>query len=637
MDKNRFTFKKLDIFNSRKNILLLLDLSIAISSNILLVYLHEYHSHGSRLPLDKIFVGGLIFAACVLIVRSLAGIYLSIWRYARAAVYLKLILSDAAACVLYAFISRYFTYMHVWLYISIFCLASVITLISRLIYQLYYNMCEYSLADTNKTKVAIVGAGKVGVLLAEELVLNNYSRYTPYCFIDNNKEKIGHKIAGLKVYDSDSNIIEKIKNSPVQEIIIAIPSLSGAQKRTLYDFYKQSGLNIRIYDYPFDDSGDKRVLRDIRIEDLLFREPINVFEPSGIDEYRGKIVLVTGGGGSIGSEICRQIIKGQPQKLIIFDIYENNAYQIQQELSRRYSKFSLEVVVEIGSVRDRARLERLFDTHLPEIVFHAAAHKHVPLMENNGGEAVKNNVFGTYNIVCAAEKYSTERFILISTDKAVNPTNIMGATKRVCEMIALSRKKSKTKFSAVRFGNVLGSNGSVIPLFKQQIAVGGPVTITDKRVIRYFMTITEAAQLVILAGAMSEENELYVLDMGSPIKIYDLAENMIRLSGLRPKIDIEIVETGLRPGEKLYEELLIDPKNLMRTPNNLIFIEHTEQFSQREIDEKLVILKAVTDSDNEAVRAAVRRVVPTYKDADEVNKNALKSTEMRLASEGVGA
>ena len=350
-------------------------------------------------------------------------------------------------------------------------------------------------------------------------------------------------------------------------------------------------------------------------------------------DLSGKTALVTGGGGSIGSELCRQIAQCGPKRIVIFDIYENNAYDIQQELTREYGSL-LSLSVEIGSVRDRVRLESVFKNYRPEIVFHAAAHKHVPLMEQSGCEAIKNNVFGTYNTADMAEKYGAEKFILISTDKAVNPTNIMGASKRICEMIVQCRTDSKTSFAAVRFGNVLGSNGSVIPLFKRQIANGGPVTITDKRIIRYFMTIPEASSLVMQAGAMAKKGELFVLDMGKPVRIYELAKNMITLSGFEPEVDIKIEEIGLRPGEKLYEELLMKNETLDKTDNNMIFIERDAPFSREEVDRKLEILKdAVVKSSemigSELVKKAIIEVVPTFHEPEELNNKASSTEEMK--------
>ena len=359
------------------------------------------------------------------------------------------------------------------------------------------------------------------------------------------------------------------------------------------------------------------------MEDLLGREPVQL-NMERVDSFlSGRTVLVTGGGGSIGSELCRQIAKHHPKKLIIVDIYENNAYDIQQELHRTYGD-ALNLRVEIASVRDKERIYGIFESLRPEIVFHAAAHKHVPLMENCPAEAIKNNIFGTYHVVRAAEKFGARKFVMISTDKAVNPTNIMGATKRFCEMILQSRTESTTEFCAVRFGNVLGSNGSVVPLFKKQIEEGGPVTITDKRIIRYFMTIPEAAQLVLEAGAMAKQSQIFVLDMGEPVKILDLAENLIRLSGLEPYRDIEIREIGLRPGEKLYEELLMKSETLTKTENSKIFVEQQQYIDPDEIMRDLLFLdRAVTeDFNNEELTDILRGMIPTYHDPEEVNRKA---------------
>ena len=459
------------------------------------------------------------------------------------------------------------------------------------------------------------------------------------CFIDRDKSKIGGTILQLPVYAQEA-AVDKLKSHGVQEVFIAISELDEERTRAIVEFYSGKGFKVKIYDFPIKEDGSsdknsKMVIREVRIEDLLFRDALKVINNEAKAYYTGKTVLVTGGGGSIGSELCRQIAKCSPKKLVIVDIYENNAYDIEQELRRNYAE-NLNLVVEIGSVRDRERLDAIFKAQRPEIVFHAAAHKHVPLMEHSSCEAIKNNSFGTYNTADMAEKYGVEKFILISTDKAVNPTNIMGASKRLCEMIVQSRNDSKTKFAAVRFGNVLGSNGSVIPLFKRQITAGGPVTITDKRIIRYFMTIPEASGLVMQAGAMAKCGELFVLDMGKPIKILDLAENMVRLSGFTPYIDIDIIETGLRPGEKLYEELLIKTEKLSKTDNDLIFIEKDEPLPREEIEEKLSFLRSViarteSSSDSEEIKEAMMRVVPTYRLPEEVNRKAQESEEMKLA------
>ena len=373
-----------------------------------------------------------------------------------------------------------------------------------------------------------------------------------------------------------------------------------------------------MYDYPtVQNAGNKRVLRSFEVEELLFRKAMNVLDDDTYNYYKGKVVMVTGGGGSIGSELCRQIAAMSPKKLIILDIYENGAYDIQQELRIKYQK-ALNMVVEIVSVTNKDGLEKVFKEHNPQIVIHAAAHKHVPLMERNCIEAVENNVFGTVNVVELCEQYNAERFMMVSTDKAVNPTNVMGATKRMCEMIVHSYSTfGKVKYSATRFGNVLGSAGSVIPLFKKQIASGGPITITDKRIIRYFMTIPEASQLVLQSGAIAQNGELFVLDMGEPVKIMELAENMIRLSGVD---GIEIVETGLRPGEKLYEELLVSSADLRKTNNEKIFIEQDEATRIDDITAKLSLLREACGISDSAVRDALHKVVSTYRTPEEVNE-----------------
>ena len=376
---------------------------------------------------------------------------------------------------------------------------------------------------------------------------------------------------------------------------------------------------------------EKKIRKKIKIEDLLPRDPIRVDLDAILGYVKGKTILVTGGGGSIGSEICRQLAGHDVGHLIIFDIYENNAYQIQKSLEWEFPDLNLTVL--IGSVRDERRLESIFSKYRPDIVFHAAAHKHVPLMEDSPNEAIKNNVIGTLKTARTASHYQVKKFILISTDKAVNPTNIMGASKRLCEMvIQLIGRHSTTEFAAVRFGNVLGSNGSVIPLFRRQIEHGGPVTVTHPDIIRYFMTIPEASQLVLQSGAMAKNGELFVLDMGKPVKILDLAENMVRLSGYEPYRDIDIVETGLRPGEKLYEELLVNTEELDKTENSLIFIERDESIGKHELAEKLAILKmAYLGGDDDEAREALHRAVPTFHRPEEVNAVAEKAEEMKVA------
>lgn len=403
------------------------------------------------------------------------------------------------------------------------------------------------------------------------------------------------------------------------EQTMQIPSMDAAKKKTLYEYYKNAGYKLKVYDYPtMYAAGGKRHLREFDIEELLFRKPLVVSDERTNAYYKGKVVLITGGGGSIGSELCRQLAKMNPKKIIILDIYENGAYDVQQELKIAYGN-KLDLQIEICSITHRKALERVFEKYHPQIIINAAAHKHVPLMEHNCVEAIYNNVFGTQNLVELCEEYGAERFMMVSTDKAVNPTNVMGATKRMCEMIVQSASThGKVKYSATRFGNVLGSAGSVIPLFKRQIANGGPVTVTDKRSIRYFMTIPEASQLVLQSGAIANNGELFVLDMGKPVKIMDLAENMIRLSGVQ---GIEIIETGLRPGEKLYEELLVKTEELDKTDNSLIFIERDTALSKEEIYRKIDVLRNACDTGDDLIaKEALRSVVPTFKTPEEVNK-----------------
>ena len=477
--------------------------------------------------------------------------------------------------------------------------------------------------SSNRIKIAIIGAGSVGAMLADELKQNPRATYEPVCFVDVDAGKVGREVYGVPVLASTApDLSNQLSARGVQEVVFALPNVPAERREELYKIYRDYGYKIKAYDYP-EFGGEKAKLHDIKIEDLLFRSAQDFLTEEVKDYYRNKSVLITGGGGSIGSELARQIAKCEPSRLVLLDIYENGVYDIQQELLR--SSPDLNLRVEIVSICDQEMLDQIFKNHTPDIVLHAAAHKHVPLMERNVVEAVRNNVFGTLNVVNACEKFGVSRFIMISTDKAVNPTNVMGATKRLCEMIVLSRasQSKTTKYSATRFGNVLGSNGSVIPLFERQIEAGGPVTITDKRIIRYFMTIPEASQLVMTSGAMAQNGQLYVLDMGRPVKILDLAENMIRMSGLEPGKDIEIVETGLRPGEKLYEELLVKGEKLGKTKNEKIFIEEDEPVSEGEIEAKLKKLRAALETkSNREVKAALKAVVPTYRAPEEINEQA---------------
>lgn len=472
-------------------------------------------------------------------------------------------------------------------------------------------------------RILVIGGGAAGGILLRELQQDGADKAV-CCIIDDNAAKRGRYLEGVRIYGGRDRIGEAVEKFRVNEIIFAIPSASPDDRRDILSRCAKTGCRVLTMPSIRDslDWQDEQITRlsELKIEDLLGRDPVRLDERKIRSFIEGKTVLVTGGGGSIGSELCRQIAANRPRRLIILDIYENNAYDIQQELVRRYGR-ALDLCVEIASVRDKEKIDAIFDAYRPEVVFHAAAHKHVPLMENNPDEAVKNNIFGTYHVVRASEKFGVKRFVMISTDKAVNPTNIMGATKRFCEMILQSRGKSETEFCAVRFGNVLGSNGSVVPLFEKQIAEGGPVTITDKRITRFFMTIPEAVQLVLECAAMAENNQIFVLDMGKPVTILSLAENMIRLHGMEPYKDIDIVEIGLRPGEKLYEELLMSSNRLHKLSNNKIFVEEPESISAETVLSDLRQLGEALSGSCTAgeISALLREMVPTYRTPEEAN------------------
>lgn len=468
-------------------------------------------------------------------------------------------------------------------------------------------------------RVMIIGAGRAGVSVLREYQTSAHSRGKVICMLDNDPKKIGKYIHGVKVVSNCKHIADIASKYRIDQIILAIPSASNTAKREIIDACQTTNCKLHIAPTVHQlSNGEIRLekIRNVEIEDLLGRDSIKV-DLSEIKEYIGeKTVLVTGGGGSIGSELCRQIANFSPKKLIIFDIYENNAYSIQQELRAKNPELNLDVI--IGSVRDIHRVDSLFAKYKPDIVYHAAAHKHVPLMEDSPNEAIKNNVFGTYNVANSANKYGVSTFVLISTDKAVNPTNIMGASKRLCEMIIeCFAKISATKFVAVRFGNVLGSNGSVIPLFRKQIARGGPVTVTHKDIIRYFMTIPEAVSLVLQAGYYANGGEIFVLDMGQPVKIDDLARKMIKLSGFEPDVDIKIEYTGLRPGEKLYEELLMSEEGLTKTKNELIFIGKLSDVDADDFFTRLAYLRDECYTDGPNIKDSVKKLVTTYRTENE--------------------
>ena len=638
--------------------LVVYDILILFAVELLL--LAVYQSNEALTVAGRISQTAISFL-CVFACRFFGGVYSQIWRYGGIQCYIRLLMSDAVACIL-NFCAQLLLPMQKITPVRLLAVCSMNllgALAMRMMYRYAYkcggcggvkgkvlrllllifagNKMQFEAADenskekTNKIRIAIIGAGRVGVGLAEELISNSTAAYIPTCFVDTSREKAGKIIHGIPVIPESEATFQRLEELGVQEIVFAVPSLDSERQKKLYDYYKQSGRKIKVYDYPIMQSaGGKRRLREFDLEDLLFRKPLAVMDKATKEYYREKVVLITGGGGSIGSELARQLAKMNPRQIIVLDIYENGAYNVQQELKIAYGE-KLDLRVEITSITNKIGLERVFNTYRPQIVINAAAHKHVPLMEHNCVEAVQNNVFGTQNVIDMCEKYGAERFMMVSTDKAVNPTNVMGATKRMCEMLVGSAATyGRVKYSATRFGNVLGSAGSVIPLFEKQIASGGPVTITDKRIIRYFMTIPEASQLVLKSGAMAKNGELFVLDMGKPVKIFDLAENMIRLSGVQ---GIEIVETGLRPGEKLYEELLVKTEELDKTDDKLIFIEKDAPISKEEIDCKMEALAAACDTeDNEKVRQALRLAVPTFKTPEEVNCTVEKSDNAAFAT-----
>lgn len=599
--------------------LLLCDFIIYVGTVAVLLLLDKKTDQLTSIGITQQVILSLI---CIFVMRIVFKSYDKAWKDREAKCYIHLLLADFIALIMYSLLVLLLPVEKISFVrmLSFVCINLLGAIILRLLYQNANNChcCKEQVKEAKKIKIAIVGAGRVGVSLAVDLMNNSKASYVPKLFIDINKEKVGKDIYGIPVLSEDKASLQRLRELEIQEIIFAIPSIGTNKKKTLYEYYKNAGYKLKVYDSLSTYDDVKCHLREFDIEELLFRKPYVIFDERTNKYYKNKVVLITGGGGSIGSELCRQLALMHPKKIIILDIYENGAYNLQQELKIIYGD-SLDLQIEICSITNRNALRTVFERHHPQIIINAAAHKHVPLMEHNCIEAVYNNVFGTLNLVELCEEYEVERFILISTDKAVNPTNVMGATKRMCEMIVQSASiYGKAKYSATRFGNVLGSAGSVIPLFKRQIENGGPVTLTDKRITRYFMTIPEASQLVLQSGAIANNGELFVLDMGQPVKILDLAENMIRLSGVK---GIKIIETGLRPGEKLYEELLTNTEELVKTDNSLIFIEKDQPLSKEAIYNKIQMLRDACNTGNDiTAKEALRSVVPTFRRPEEVNE-----------------
>jgi len=561
----------------------------------------------------------LIFSIIKLCFYYLIGLYNSLWRYAGIDELIKIFISTTIGTVFCYVLSvildrQYPRSVVVITWMITMLLIGALRMSYRVMRRIY--IFGFSKKDTDintQKRVLIVGAGDAGETILRELKSSKHKEYLPVALVDDDSWKLNKSIHGVQVKGNTSEIKKIVKAEKIDEIIIALPSLSKKVLHTIVKNCQSTGCKLKtlpgIYEL-IDGKVTVKDIREVKIEDLLGREEVKL-NMDEISKYlTNEVVLVTGGGGSIGSELCRQIAKFEPRKLVIFDIYENNAYDIQTELCYNFPKLDLKVV--IGSVRDHERLREIFQTYRPAVVFHAAAHKHVPLMENNPSEAIKNNVFGTYNTARCADEFGVKKFVLISSDKAVNPTNIMGATKRVAEMIIQTLdKNSKTEFAAVRFGNVLGSNGSVIPLFKKQIAHGGPVTVTHKDVTRFFMTIPEAVRLVMQAGAIASGGEIFVLDMGEPVKIDDLARELISLSGLEPDFDISIKYTGLRPGEKLYEELLLQEEGLESTTQEGIFVAQPVHISYSQLMMWLKSLEASIPNPDD-IKDVLVQIVPTY-------------------------
>lgn len=600
--------------------LLLCDFIIYVGTVVVLLLLDKETDQLTSIGITQ---QGILSLICIFVTRIVFKSYNKAWKDREVKCYIYLLCADFSALIMYSLLVLLLPVEKISFVrmLSFVCINSLGAITLRLLYQNANNCHCYieQVKEAEKIKIAIVGAGRVGVSLAVDLMNNPKASYVPKVFIDINKEKTGKDIYGIPVLSEDKASLQRLRELEIQEIIFAIPSLNTYKKKSLYEYYKNAGYKLKVYDSLSTYRDDtKCLLKDFDIEELLFRKPHVISDERTNKYYKDKVVLITGGGGSIGSELCRQVAKMHPRKIIILDIYENGAYNLQQELKIIYGN-SLDLQIEICSITNRNALRTIFERHHPQIIINASAHKHVPLMEHNCIEAIYNNVFGTLNLVELCEEYEAERLIMISTDKAVNPTNVMGATKRMCEMIVQSASiYGKVKYSATRFGNVLGSAGSVIPLFKRQIASGGPVTLTDKRITRYFMTIPEASQLVLQSGAIANNGELFVLDMGQPVKILDLAENMIRLSGVK---GIKIIETGLRPGEKLYEELLVNTEELDKTDNNLIFIERDQPLSKEVIYKKIQILRDACNTGNDmTAKEALRSVVPTFRRPEEVNE-----------------
>lgn len=607
------------VWMKRAFILLFLDV-ISILVSYLAALLLRFDFIFSNIPreyLDGYFWSMPYWVIVTVVVFYGFRLYHSIWRFAGI---------DEAKRIVQAYIVLLFLYaagifvMDLQMPRSYYFIGYVVSIIMTTGLRFSYRLIRSYLKETRSDhdhsvdKVMVIGGGQAGLTLIKEMQSNDHLRTKVCCVIDDNPNKKGRLLEGVPIVGNRYDIEAKAKEYGITRIVYAIPATTGENRKAILNICKNTGCKMQtlpsVYQLLNEEVSVSK-LRDVEITDLLGRAQVKVNNAEILASLKGKVVMVTGGGGSIGSELSRQIARSEPKMLIIFDIYENNAYAIQQELKRAYPRLNL--VTLIGSVRNTRRVNSVVEKYRPEIIFHAAAHKHVPLMEDSPNEAIKNNVEGTYKVAQAAAEYGVKKFVLISTDKAVNPTNIMGASKRLCEMVVqMMDRQSDTDFVAVRFGNVLGSNGSVIPLFKKQIAEGGPVTVTDKRIIRYFMTIPEAVSLILQASYYAHGGEIFVLDMGEPVKIDDMARNLIRLSGYVPDEDIKIVYTGLRPGEKLYEELLMDEEGMQETENELIFIGKPIEMDDEDFKKKLELLDIESRQESDRIKEIVAEIVPTY-------------------------
>ena len=587
--------------------------NVSVLLSLLLRFEFDINLLSSSGFVQSYFGIAILYTMISLFLFSIFRLYSSLWQYASVdelrnvclGVFVSMVVLEIICLTTQTTLPRSLPIIH-------FLLLVMLIGGFRFAYRLLKNVRDTSKAPRKKTM--LVGAGRAGALVLKDLQSSSHSLNQVVCLIDDNPGKLNTYLNGIKVAGNRHKIVELAEKYQVDDIVLAIPAASAKDRREIIEICQKTNCHLRILPGIYQLANgqvDARALRDVDVEDLLGREKVSVDHLSIGSSLEGKTILVTGGGGSIGSELCRQVASKSIRRLIIFDVYENNAYDIQQELKLTHPH--LDLIVRIGSVRDADRVREIFETYRPDIVCHAAAHKHVPLMEDSPAEAIKNNVFGTLNTALAANDYGAEAFVLISSDKAVNPTNVMGATKRICEMIVQTiGKSSKTRFCAVRFGNVLGSNGSVIPLFRRQIKNGGPVTVTHKDIIRYFMTISEAVTLVLQACVYAKDGEVFVLDMGEPVRIDDLARKMIRLSGFEPDVDIKVEYTGLRPGEKLFEELMMKDENLETTDNHLIFIGHFNDFDKDNLMGSLEELKSCYEQNPESIKNLLQKIVPTY-------------------------